>query len=82
MCQKANSCVFFKKYSTAQGSDEKIKSFLNDYCNGDKYEECKIKQVMNQLGEKTTPNNLMPDGNPTPGSDDKFWSEGVKLITG
>lgn len=79
-CKNATQCMFFKKYSMAQGNDEKVNNFLNNYCNGQEYEQCKIKQVMDQLGEKFTPHNMMPDGRPAPGSNDSFWSEGVKLI--
>ncbi|MGM5482849.1 MAG: hypothetical protein ACQESF_05280 [Nanobdellota archaeon] len=81
-CDKAAECLFFKKYSTAQGVGEDFKKYLNDYCNGENYGQCKIRMVIEQLGGKLTPHNMMPDGKPLPGSDEKFWSEGVKLIVG
>jgi len=41
-CEKLTTCDFFKKYSEVK--DLACRGFINQYCLGDKLNECKRKQ--------------------------------------
>ncbi|MDA8084032.1 MAG: hypothetical protein M0024_10285 [Nitrospiraceae bacterium] len=58
-CELLNSCGFFKKYSETK--DLACRSFIRNYCKGQKMTECKRKEYRKTHG-KPPVDDMMPSG--------------------
>ncbi len=48
-CEKLATCGFFRKY--AEVKDLACRGFINQYCKGDKMDQCKRKEYSRKHGE-------------------------------
>ncbi len=73
------TCAFFAYYEKTKGNSLALKGFVNTFCKGTKQDECIRKKVSKALGGPMhVPANMMPNGLPLSGTDNKEWPERVK----
>ena len=58
-CEKLATCGFFRKY--AEVKDLACRGFINQYCKGDKMDQCKRKEYSRKHGEAPS-DDMMPKG--------------------
>ena len=58
-CEKLTMCGFFKKYGEVK--DLACRGFINQYCKGDKMNECKRKEYSKKHGHAPS-DDMMPPG--------------------
>ena len=58
-CEKLTMCGFFKKYGEVK--DLACRGFINQYCLGDKMNECKRKEYSKKHGQAPS-DDMMPTG--------------------
>lgn len=58
-CELLTTCGFFKKHCEA--NQLACQGFINQYCKGDKMEQCKRKQYRREHGVAPT-DNMLPSG--------------------
>ncbi|KXA94733.1 hypothetical protein AKJ65_03625 [candidate division MSBL1 archaeon SCGC-AAA259E19] len=76
------NCQF---YQAAQGMGEETvaRAFLDIYCKGPEENNCVIRDLADELGWGAVPDNMMPNGNPIPGTGgEEEWSDEVKGAIG
>ncbi len=73
-CTKFNSCSFpncDKSYHLLTSIDH----FIEDYCKGEKRDDCIRLKIENHNGKIHVPSNMMPNGLPLPGTHRRDWDE-------
>ncbi|KXB07290.1 hypothetical protein AKJ51_01650 [candidate division MSBL1 archaeon SCGC-AAA382A20] len=81
-CELQESCAFFQKAENMGGETE-AGAFLDIYCRGPEGSECVIKGLADELGWNVVPDNMMPNGNPIPGTGGEGeWPDEVKRAVG
>ena len=58
-CEKLKTCGFFSKYGEIK--DLACRGFVNQYCKGDKMDQCKRKEYSRKHGESPS-DDMMPTG--------------------
>ena len=58
-CEKLKTCGFFRKYGEVK--DLACRGFINQYCKGDKMDQCKRKEYSRNHGEAPS-DDMMPTG--------------------
>ncbi|MDD4126126.1 MAG: hypothetical protein PHV39_00370 [Methanomicrobium sp.] len=77
-CVNYEQCPFLKKYETEFEKSEALKHRILIYCDGNLEEKCIRKKISKTLGGSIyIPVNMMPDGNPVPGTKNSEWSAEV-----
>ncbi|OKY77845.1 MAG: hypothetical protein BTN85_0320 [Candidatus Methanohalarchaeum thermophilum] len=75
-CKNIDSCGFFEKYK--EENELGLNGFINQYCKGDKMDECVRRELAKELGgTEKIPDNMLPNGYPISGTDKSDWSEEV-----
>ena len=85
-CEKLTMCGFFKKYGEVK--DLACRGFINQYCKGDKMNECKRKEYSKKHGQAPS-DEMMPTGHSPPGIRFSYniinlhpWAVGVAIDVG
>ena len=58
-CEKLTTCGFFRKYGAVK--DLACRGFINQYCKGDKMDQCKRKEYSRKHSEAPS-DDMMPTG--------------------
>ncbi|KXA89681.1 hypothetical protein AKJ57_05020 [candidate division MSBL1 archaeon SCGC-AAA259A05] len=81
-CELQEGCPFFQKAKDMEEETE-AGAFFAIYCRGPKEGDCAIKSVADELGWDVVPDNMMPNGNPIPGTGgEEGWPDEVKRRVG
>ena len=70
-CDLADDCAFYQQMINQQG-ELPLRGLVRKHCDGDP-ESCARKQLADEHGRDTVPDNMMPNGLPIPGTSDDDW---------
>ena len=81
VCEKLETCAFFKQYQNDESKKYALLGFVSRYCKGLQQDECVRKKVSKALGgSDKVPVNMMPTGNAMAGTTSKDWPDEVKAL--
>ncbi|MDD3407057.1 MAG: hypothetical protein PHP13_03130 [Methanomicrobium sp.] len=80
-CLNYDSCPFLKKYGPEFGANNNLKERALHYCESELNSECIRKKISKTLGDAALiPVNMMPEGEPVPGTHIEEWSAVVTSL--
>jgi hypothetical protein len=74
-CEKLEKCGFFNEYKEKRALNSILEKFIQQYCLGDKKDECVRKKISLKYGPEKVPVNMTPTGIPVLGTSRDGWSQ-------
>lgn len=79
-CPNTTKCSFYQAHATNLKKDPATEQIIQTFCNTENCTKCVRNKISERLGDSFVPTNMKPDGNAVVGTNNTFWSTGVKLI--
>jgi hypothetical protein len=74
-CEKLEKCGFFNEYKEKRALNSILEKFIQQFCLGDKKDECIRKKISAKYGPEKVPTNMTPTGIPVLGTSRDGWSQ-------
>lgn len=76
MCELKSKCKFLETFEMSISSPQG-KIFIDKYCHGCKKNQCIRKKLLEIFHERKIPDNMMPNGEPIPGTSRNNWDNEI-----